>query len=271
MTVWRYGISWSKFKMASECPHQLLQAVKKTPYGEARPNYYMNLGTVVQKVFELYFNQGINLKEGGRTQEVLFKCAQKVVNSKWVAELGITYPPGKDEESLRSEVVAHVMGGFLQFQELGLLDKRLRAEVDWGSTFRNLRLFGRMDFVYDTPEGVYIYDGKGHKEKTADERQLIFYSLVANASGKKVLGAGFLYWQLGFVSVDVSLPKIQAFIESDFNEASEYFHMLKTGVEFLPAKPESNRCWLCNWCRVCEFSARKMLPVDTQVPESVEF
>lgn len=268
MTVWQYGVSWSKLKLALECPQQLIYTIDKVPYGEAKPNYYMSLGIVVQKVFELYFNQGINLKVGGISQEVIFKCAMRVLDSKWMKDLGVTYVPGKDEEALRAEVVAHVMGGYLQFEKIKLLNKKVRSEVDWGATFRNLRLFGKMDFVYDSnPTSVYIFDGKGHKEKNADPRQLLFYALVAHASGKEVRGGGFLYWQHDFEKVDLSFPRIQEFIEGDFSKGSQYFHLLKTGVEVLPAQPESSKCWMCNWNRVCKSSAKLAKEVVVGAPE----
>lgn len=272
MTVWSKGISWSKMKLALECPLQLQKTIEREPCVEFRPNYYMQLGTVVQKVYELYFNQQINLRPGGDREEVVGRCAQKVMGSDWFKNLGVSYPTGFDSVRMQESVMRHVKNGFVQLRDLGLLEKAVRSEVDWGATFRAFRIFGRMDFVVrENAIGVYLYDGKSNQEKSADVRQLLYYALVAYASGQKVLGGGFLYWQLDYEKVDLSAKAVKKFVDEDWGRGAKVFEQLKRGVGTLPAVPEAKRCYFCSWGRTCEFSASAREPVDHLAPTSVSF
>lgn len=266
MSVWRKGISWSKFKLALSCPLALQKSIDKESSIEWRPTYHAQLGTTVQKVFEVYFNQGVNLKPGGDQESVITKCADIVLASKWFDGLAISYTPTTNSDTMRVTVHEHVLGGLRQFRELGMLARPIRSEVDWGATFRNLRLFGRMDFVVHEGDGVYLYDGKSHQKENADERQLLFYALVASASSKTVLGGGFLYWGLKYHPVDLSAAKIKEFVDDCFSGVSPIFERLKTGIDVLEAKPEKGRCYWCAWGRTCKFSLVAREPVDFDAP-----
>lgn len=273
MTVWRKGISWSKFKLALSCPQQLVYSIERTPYAVSKPNFYAQRGTVAQKVFEVYFNQGVNLREGGASKEVLKRCVDKVFESNWFQGLEITYPRDVEPGQLKTDVTLHVLRGYELFESLGVLDLKIRSEVDWGAVFRNFRLFGKMDFVIDSEDSkaVWIFDGKGNRAQDADEGQLLFYSLIAMASGKEVRGAGFLYWQSEYKEVDVTVAAVKRFLDEKFVEAAKIFQMLKTGVDSLPVYPERNKCYNCNWCQVCPHSLVARELADHAAAQTVGF
>lgn len=72
-------------------------------------------------------------------------------------------------------------------------------------------------------------DGKGHKLKNADPKQLLYYALILHASGKKILGGGFLYWRHGYEPVDMSPKALYDFTKTDFEKGKRIFLRLKEG------------------------------------------
>jgi len=270
MTTWNKPISWSKFKLAIDCPKQLKYTIDREPVAETRQNYYMELGTITQFVFEQIFNQGINQKPGGDKLSTYQKCTEIVFKSKWYAARQITYPLGKSEDTLKEDVRAAVVRGWEIFTKLKLVNKPIRSEVKWTSTFRNMRLFALIDFVYEGSNSIYLFDGKGHAEKNADPRQLFFYALAVQSSNKTVGGGGFIYWKHDYEKLDLSPASIKEFVDGEFVEGRKVMEQLVRGVESLPAKP-GKACKFCNWKFVCPDSTELKPPADHTLPDQVGF
>lgn len=268
MTIWRYPVSWSKFKLALECELNLKWTIEKKRKTEIRINYYAERGKLVQFIFEQYFNQGVNLKPGGTTWETMEKVTKRILKSYHYRSLEIIYPNDFSEEDFIRETWDHVKGGHEEMGRIGLLERKVASEKKWNSVFRNHRLFSLMDFDYEGNSGHYIFDGKGNKETNADPNQLLYYALCVTASGVKVAGGGFLYWGHGFRGVDMSPEALKRFVDNDFSRGKPVFDKLKKGTEDLPANPSEDNCKWCSWKNTCPFSFFKKDRVE--VTENVQ-
>ena len=63
-------ISWSKFKLAINCPRALQFDLEYTPRKPA-VTYWQAVGLVVQRTFELYYSRGIYKNPNGRNEDTL--------------------------------------------------------------------------------------------------------------------------------------------------------------------------------------------------------
>lgn len=258
MTVWAKAISWDKLKSALTCPLQLQYKIDKKPYQATGNNYHRQLGILVQKGFELYFNQRINLDPRGRTPEIQEKIIAKVLAADLVKDEELTYPDEKDFETFKQDVADHMRKGFLLFAMHGVLTQTVDSEKKWNSVFRGMRTFAMIDFQYNSPAGLWIYDGKGHTRKDADPRQVKYYALSVAAAGNKLAGAGFLYWNHDFEEIDVSPMALREFIETELEPVLPLMKKLRDGTsETLEPKPSPTNCNFCNWRQVCEHSTYK--------------
>jgi len=273
MTVWRYPVSWSKLKMAfpNGCQLQLKYTIEKKPIAYSTPNYYAQLGNIVQFVFEQYFNQKVNRRPGGRTIAVIDRVFEKIWASEWLEKRTITYPQGKTKKDLWLAARNDVMAGFHEMERMGMLDKPVMSEKKWNATFRGFRTFAMMDFCWEGASGWWILDGKGHKKPNADPRQVQYYGLTMIASGRKVAGGGLLYWKHGIKPVPMDLKSIKAFVDEDLTPAAEVFARLKTGTDDLPPNPSPDNCRYCGWRTVCKSSYWKKDEQDVREPGEVGF
>lgn len=249
MTVFRKSVSWSKFKLALECPLQLQKTVDKeysARFGSTSRSSAS--GKVVQKVFELYFNGSYNQQPTGQRVSVPVNILKKVMKSKWATDEGV-------EDNQMEEIEAQVVSGYETMSSMGILGKPVRSEVKMQVTYAGFRMFGMLDFLVKDGDGYLLYDGKGNAEKTADANQLLYYGLMVHSAESKPVTGGFIYWRHGFTPVDMSPKALYDFTKGEFAEGRKIFEMLKVGVEGeLEAKPSSKACNFCNWKKVCKKS-----------------
>lgn len=272
MTVWNRPVSWSKFKLALDCPRSLQYAVDKKPHGFADNTYYSALGTIVQFIFEQYFNQRVNLRQGGRNPKVIERVTDKILASNYIESLKVVYPYGKDRADLCAAVREQVTKGFLFMDKMGLTKYSVKSEVNWSSVFRGFRMFAKIDFLRHGSSGSYVFDGKGHKEMNADPRQVLYYCLSVAASGHKIAGGGIIYWRHGYKNLDVTPAALKRFIDGEFAEVRPLFEELKTGIQGpMEARPSKENCKFCKWRQVCPDSAVRRPPMKEDAPENVGF
>lgn len=269
MTTWRYAVSWSKLERALTCPLSLLYTIQKKPHGKPKETYATARGSLTQFAFEMYFNQQINLRSGGRDPKTWEKVANKVVNSPKLKALNPTFPYGKTEDDLKRETTEEIMSGFALMEEIGLTKFSVKAEVKLNGVFRGYRMFAMVDFLREGQSGDFIFDGKGYKAKTADPRQVQYYALNRASSGRTIAGGGLLYWKLGFEPVDLSPAALRKFVEENLEPTRPVFEKLKTGTEFLDPTPSLKSCRWCLWRETCEYSMLKRDAVDQSLPEQV--
>lgn len=243
--------------MALTCQAQLGKAINKEPASHYTSNYWRELGKVTQKIFELYFNQQINLKAGGQEKEITDKVIQKIISSPVFTARQITYPMGKTEEDLKKDIIRQATNGFQYMKDMGLMNRPIRSEVKWMGTHNGFRLFGMLDFDCESSKGVSLFDGKGTKEPNSDPRQILHYALTVHAAGKKIDQAGFIYWDHGYKEVDVSPKALKAYIDGPIAEVRPIFKKLEVGTEDLPTNPSKKNCNWCNWRHTCVDSVSK--------------
>jgi len=273
MTTWNYSIAWGKFQMALNCPQQLIYTIDKTPPSNIGPNYYRELGIMVQFIFEQYFNQMINLRKGGTDPDVFDRVIDKILSSQRYKDINLTFPYGKGETDFLNDVREQARIGFKTFSKMGLLERKLESEKKWNSQFRGFRIYLQMDFLdRHGNDYVSVYDGKGNQKMNADPRQLTYCALGLHASGMKIKNAGLIYWRHGeFVPVDCSPKALRRFIDNEFMEARGVLDQLKTGTDKLPTNPSATQCKYCNWRNICEDSYYKSTPVGDTSSGEVDF
>lgn len=273
MTIWSYSISWSKLRLALDCPRQLQHTIDKKKHGYGSQSYWALMGTLVQKVYELYFNQQVNLREKGRDDATIAKVADRVIDAVMKTNPEVSYRPDQTEEGLINEAKAQVISGIQFLKDAGILTKRVRSEVKLNGTFRGFRMFAMVDFlVEDERNGDEIYDGKGYAQENADPRQVVYYALNRASSGRKLAKAGLIYWKHGFREVDVSPKALREFIDGDIASVRPLLEELKKGVTgLLPTKPSPTTCGHCNWRDTCEDSLKKKTEVTEFLPEDTGF
>lgn len=262
MATWRHNISWSKMKDALECPYRLQLVVSKAPHPGWGANYWMELGKAVQKIFELYFNQRINLKGPDfRTQNVLEKVTDKVMASPYYQEVlkNLTFPNDQyDEKRFNAEVREQVVKGRDSLDAAKFLHLPLNSEKKWVGRFRDIGLFAMTDFTHEADGPVDVIDGKGHQQMNADPRQVVHYALCIASTGRKLGRGALLYWRYGdqgVVDVDISPAALRRYQDEALTEAAPTIRALKQGTtEDLPAKPSNSNCYRCNYKANCKYS-----------------
>lgn len=271
MTVWNYSISWSKLDLASKCLRALGYACDKTPAPGFPISYWKDLGSVVQKTFELYYNQQINLKPGGQNPAIVPRMTDKVLNSAFRANLNTVYPFEKNEDNFREDVHRQTRKGFESMRNIGLTKLKVTSEVKVNAVMGGFRIFALIDFLRYGRSGIYIFDGKGHHEENADPDQVRYYATAFAAQGRKVAGGGLIYWEHGHRNVDVSPEAIRDFINRRIDPYREVFTALKKGTNDLPPSPEAERCKRCPWRSICDKSPHYKDPNQTYESGEVNF
>lgn len=263
MITWRKPVSWSKFRMALDCPKALELALAGTPASDPGVSYYSVLGQAVQKVYEVYFNQRVNLRS--TKPETISKIAQRVIESDWFEDLDKTYPFSVSEETLITRIHEDSLSGFDAMDHAGILDKVVTSEVPVRSSYQNLRVFAWADFLTNWPnKDIELWDGKNNKKKNADPRQLYWYAMVLMSKGHNIKKGGFIYTKFGeSVTVDLSPPRIMEFINTDFQRGRKYFDQLQDGITAFAANPSKDNCRWCPWRRSCTASIHYSPPATT--------
>lgn len=249
MSIYTKAVSWSKVSLAYQCPRRLQKVVDKDGFVEQSLSREAKLGIIVQKCYELYFNGGFNLKPRGDRPEVVVNILNKVLQSPQAIEYHIV-----DDAPFKDLATDMVTQGYASLKQTNLLPNRVQSEYKLISSFQHIPLYGMVDFYLETPEGIYIYDGKGYKEENADPRQLLFYALGIVGQGKRIAGGGFIYWKQGYRPVDMSPSALYNFSHFEFSGPKEIILQLRKGVSSLPATPSSKSCCYCPWKKVCEDS-----------------
>lgn len=268
MIIFRKSVSWSKFKLAITCPLALQRTLKKEFAVISWPNEAQVKGKIIQKVWELYFNNKMNLHPRGKDISVLVKILYRVMASQWLVNENLIMKTGSTEVSVREELLRVLTLSYGIVKKMNLLEHEVQSEVKLMSVFMGFRMFGMLDFLVRVKGGVMLFDGKGHSEENADERQLLYYALALHAAQEKIIGGGFIYWQHQYRPMDLSPYRLKKFVDEEFAQGRKIFERLKIGVEELEAYPSSENCFFCNWKRTCDKSVYRKQDVEA-LPQGV--
>lgn len=269
------GISWTLFKRALECHTKVEFHRRDMPQrNSVWPTYYADTGSTVQRVFELYFNQGVNLRPGGAHPDKIISVGEQVLaQDPQTLNLlaATTFPSGKNRADLMALIRGDIKNGVHALHAGGLLAKRVKSEVGLGGDLAGYRIFGQHDFIVDNGDGtVDVWDGKSMSQKNADKNQLRFYVKTIDIPVRR---AGFLYWRQGeAVEIDISEGAMQATLMKQWAEAVPVWEKLKVGILHLePTAKDSNTCFRCAWQDVCQYSGRMKKRVDMSGPNIGDF
>lgn len=274
------GISWTLFRRAEECHKKAEHHRRKVPKANDRwPTYYADIGSGVQRIFEEYFNQGVNLRPGGTAPGVVARVAEKVLaDSTYLRELfdATTYPEGKARADMLDQIRSDCRTGLHALHAAGLLERKVRSEVECPGQIRGWDVFGWVDFLAEWPDGaVEVWDGKAVSQMGADAGQPVFYSLAYRSRGIDVRRAGLVYFRQGKARpVPVTNEALRAFAVGRFKPTETVWEAMKAQVTELAATAATRHtCYRCEWSATCPASqmAGKLHPDFEAPPELDDF
>lgn len=251
MVIWSRVWSWSKVLAAGECPLRMQFAIQKVSRVDLH-NYWSELGLATQKIFELFFNQGLNMNPKLRTPKTLRIITERVLGSERWRKLDISHPGELDKDDLKKEIREDVQSGLKHLEKADLLRYPTEAEFWANGTLRGLRIGGMLDFIVKKPNELVLLDGKGSKEENADERQVQFYALVLMGQGRRPKSAGLMYWKHGYRPVDVTNRGLRTYIDEHLSIVMPLLKQVEKGAsEPLEARPSKKTCRYCPYRFSC--------------------
>ena len=125
-----------RIKAALDCPYKLQMGIDKRPVSDPGTNYHLELGKLVQKVWELYFNQGLNKIPKMRSEKAIEAVIRRIKGSKMYRDIEVTQPFGVDRD-FEKEFEEVTLQSLLSLNEAGLMDKKVLSEQKWISRFRD--------------------------------------------------------------------------------------------------------------------------------------
>jgi hypothetical protein len=257
MVIFDRHVSWSNFDIALTCPRKLQYTLEKRPTSIPTSSYWTVLGKVVQRVWEVYFANDVNLKKDGCTDLVVERVMARVLDHSSVKGREIPSVPGKTADDFWAECVSLVLTGLKAVRASGMMPLKIASEQRWRSVFKGFPMSCRMDFVHfdEDRKETQLWDGKAHTKKNANPNQLRFYALALYSAGWRTRHGGFLYWRHGFEEVDLTPSGLRDFVERDFARGRQIFQDLRQAQTLLEATPSKAKCNRCLWRNNCPDSA----------------
>lgn len=256
MAIW---LSYSAFHQYQNCPKQYyLQRVKKEAPPEPDSKHNAVVGTIVQRVFEDFYNKEL-WRKGKETSAELLKRAEvyfdEFMDTEYVNFDDVTCRYKHRQEPLEEilEIIPKTLTGIKRERFLGPYAK---SEVDMKVRFNQGDfLVGYLDFVIRRQnDEVLIIDGKSskHREKNVDVKQLYFYALMFYLRYRQLPDKiGFFYYRF---ADDPELAMDWVPVErSHIKDISEEIREVMDGIRArkFEAKPKASFCQWCPWERVC--------------------
>lgn len=261
MGIW---LSYSGYKQFRSCPKQYyLQRVRKEKPPEEDSRHNAIIGTVVQHVFEDFYNEEL-WRKGAKTSDELLARAELYL-WKYVEEEYIDWDsfscryegPSEVLEEIRV-MVPKVLAGIKREKFLGPYAK---SEIDIKVRFgQEDFLVGYIDFIIRTPENeLLLLDGKAskHRDKYIDETQIHFYALMFYLRYKQLPDRmGFFYYhfaddpELAMDWIDVDKATIRD-LRRDIEDAIYEIGQGKKKPALFQANPVAKHCQYCRWQTVC--------------------
>jgi CRISPR/Cas system-associated exonuclease Cas4 (RecB family) len=204
-------LSYSGFKRFSDCPRAYWHRyINKTKVQVPDNRVGMLYGSILGEVFELFYTKRLWRSSDPKAAllHLVGPVSEKVIERETKDGMGVLdwkdpklrKGPRSMQEVLES-VRDSIPNGLAIIRQHRLLGSNAQAEVKLDSDIKGHRLGGRADFLMRRiqPLGdTIIVDGKGssHREKYADERQLIWYAMLHRRKfGFLPDRVGFLFWR----------------------------------------------------------------------------
>jgi acyl-CoA-binding protein len=249
------NLSYHAYKNYKECPlkHYALN-VKRIKPKRMQDEYNTLFGSVVQKVFENFYNQEI-YKSGSKTRDILKDSVpgifKKILKYKYVDW-------SKYSDTAREDLIQECIDVIDQnvdvIKNYKLIGEYARSEVktySWINKYNKIN--GRIDFVIQRNGAVTILDGKGSKfkGKYIDKLQLFWYALSYYLYNK-IMPKDVYMWYYRFPEDPLQkfefTPKDLMDLKTDIIKVCWDIHSNKWG-----ATPSSKSCKFCPFDRECKF------------------
>lgn len=258
MGIW---FSYSAWKQYRTCPKQYeLKRVKKLEPVEPDSRHNAIVGSVVQSVYEDFYNEEI-WRRGASTSEELLRRAEtyfeKFLKDEYIDfdDPSCRYTTPQEPLNEILEIVPKVLLGIKRERFLGPYAKsEVRLKVRFGPEHF---LYGYIDFIIRKQDDtVLLLDGKAsrHREKNVDVNQLYYYALLYSLRYHRLPDKlGFFYYRfaddpelaMDWIPVDrKKILELRVDIEDALYDIAQ--------KRLFPAQPNYKHCRWCPWEITCK-------------------
>lgn len=256
MAIW---LSYSAYSQYKKCPKNYdLQRITKKPPPVKDSKHNAIVGTVVQQVFEDFYNQEVWRKKA-QTSEVLLAKGEEYLWQYMEKEYVNFDDPrcrfAGPTEPLNEilQIIPKVLTGIKREKFIGPYAKsEIKLRVRFGlEDF----LLGYVDFIIRKKDGtLLLLDGKAskHREKYIDETQLHYYALMFFLRYKKLPDKmGFFYYRFADDPEKAMdwIPIDKAKIRDLRKDIEEVLYQIKK--KQFTATPSTKSCQWCPYQTVC--------------------
>lgn len=267
MTKKPFKLSYSSFARYEECPQRYLYSKgwkgfdlgagdgNPKPITEKRTEVDAFLGTVIQNVMELFYNDELWRKKNlklllEKETRNSFKKSQQRFYIEW---------DKVEKDQLEQDCIDAVLNAIVTIKKNKLLGSYAKSEVALELKEENFHIHGIVDFIIDTKEhGLIILDGKNSKRKGkyTSVDQLYWYALILqNTVNRPPDKLSFLYWRFpykeggedtGVSWIPFSMEEMKALKERARNV---YASIMATQFQ---ATPSVKACFFCPYKKDCD-------------------
>jgi len=244
--------SVSSLNLYRDCPQKFYRAkIKKHPPDEVSDRFYAIYGIVVQKVFEIFYNEQCWLMKGN-----LLPYLKEICRKEFASLLKTEYVDWNKHklspQQFYQECEDAILVGLGAIKQEKLLAPYAKSEIWLHHTLDSGHILnGRVDFIFKySDKDVWILDGKGTSSQNADKWQLYFYALLYYLNyGVIPNKLGFIYWRFGTVKFVKFKPED---LKPFYEEVLQIIEQIAVNVKTRkwPANPPKG-CFFCDYKPSC--------------------
>lgn len=247
--------SYSAIKTFEKCPqtYKWTYIYRRNPEKE-HCKYHSISGTVIQKLFEYFYNDQYYLKGKNCTSFMIEKLEE--IYRHYIQKIYVDWSNApKTKIELFEEIKTLVPMGIKIIKDHRLIGEYNRSEKRVTMFIQSNKINGYIDFIIIKNNELIILDGKDVKAekkiKYLDDDQLKLYALIFARQHKRVASKiGFLCWRLDKIEwVDFKNEDLEK-IEKNFNSRIWRIRDAIDGGN-LKATPSKNSCIFCKYRDEC--------------------
>lgn len=268
------ALSYSAYKNYKECPLRYLkQNVEREKPKVPKDEYNVVYGSVVQKVFENFYNDQI-WRKGKMARDVLVDSVPSIFQN-LISKRNIFWDKHGDEEGkqeLLHDCVESVRVNVDVIKEHKLIGPFAKSEVNTYCYLNSQdQIGGRIDFVIKKENQVLLLDGKGSKyrDRYLDKTQLHWYALSYYILHRRMPDS-LWFWLYRFPEDPlIEIEFDTALLKNLKNEILETILNIKKR-QFKPT-PSSKSCKFCPYSGECKFESDHKNKGKLLVPQGSGF
>ena len=267
------NFDYSRMNLYKKCPQSYKWQYKDCRTPKTPPNmYYAFPGIVIQKIFELFYNNEW-YRKGKECRPFIYTKAAEIFSDvlrytkvDWESEIA-----KKTKQQVYEEILEMIGRNLDVFKEQKLLGEVSKSEYKIQSYFGDNKyviLNSKVDFLIESKtRGVQILDGKATSNKAdyvKNPTQLFFYAMMYKLkSGRYPDKVGYWFWRTGEV---VYIDFDDTVIENLKVEIKDILY--KIYKEKFDPTPSFSNCIFCNYKEEC--LDRKKDAAIKQAEKSIE-